>query len=151
MSEDTCAVTVIWPFVGRLPRFNRRSIEARALKGACLAPYLVDGDVVFFDRTLEAQDGDLVMVGMLYQLDRGGMIVAHQKIVRCDAVKQLRIIGEERFLCAADGAVSADAGHEVLGPVTGWYRRAWWRRPSPRKADFSCSGSRVRCAQPSPE
>lgn len=106
----------------------------RAIEGDCLAPWFRTGDVVWFDRKLEAKDCDVVVVSMPYR--RAGFIGGAGALKRMDAVKQLRIFDGEPFLCAADGYAHADA-HEILGPVEAWYRPGWWRRPPVRKMNFT--------------
>jgi hypothetical protein len=104
----------------------------RVVSEDCLAPYLCDGDAVMvaFDR--QPRDGDLVLVEMRYR--RAGMI-GEGSIRTRESLKQLRIVGGERFLCATDGGVSADP-HEILGTIVAWHRRRWWRRPSPTRMRF---------------
>lgn len=133
-------VRIIGPFVHFKHPRTFAATELRVIDGNCLAPWFRTGDVVWFDRKLEAKDGDLVVVSMLYR--RKGFIGGDGALKRLDAVKQLRIVDGERFLCTRDDYVSADS-HEILGPVEAWYRPGWWRRPSVKR--MRLAGPREPC------
>jgi len=105
----------------------------RVISENCLRPYLCDRDVVMIDFDRKPIDGDLVLVAMRYR--RAGFIGGEGSLKTQESCKQLRVVNGERYLCAADGDVSADP-HEILGTVVAWYRPGWWRRPSPKRMNF---------------
>lgn len=109
-----------------------RAEDWHAIEGSCLSPWFEDGDAVMVDRERAPRDGDIALCAMKYRRTSGA-IAGVGSIKICTAIKQLRVTADgERYLVATDGSVSADA-HEVLGTVVAWHRRAWWRRPSPRR------------------
>ncbi|MGQ0430118.1 MAG: S24 family peptidase [Gammaproteobacteria bacterium] len=109
--------------------------EARGVLGDCLSPYLNDGDVVWFDRTLEPRDGDLVLARIWYARE-----TTVQSWQEREAVKQLRFVDGRPFLVCNEGRLPADE-IEILGPVTAWYRPGWWKRPSVRTMRSPAAGS----------
>ncbi|MGQ0429645.1 MAG: hypothetical protein ACT4UQ_06920 [Gammaproteobacteria bacterium] len=117
-------------FVRPTARF-RSTAEARGVLGDCLSPYLNDGDVVWFDRTLKPQDGDLVLARIWYECETTGLPSWQER----DAIKVFRVLAGRPFLVCNEGRLPADE-IEVLGPVTAWYRPGRWRRPSPRRMRF---------------
>jgi hypothetical protein len=117
---------LLFPTGGTL-RFNRATAIPLLGQGDCLAPWLVEGDVAWYDPTIEPLNGDLVAVMMEYRRLSGG-----GDRVRLIAVKQLQISGSRRFLVCNQGCVMTD-NVEMLGTVTAWRRPGWWRRPSVRK------------------
>lgn len=115
--------TYVPAFVRRSPRFNSRTAEVVGIDGDCLRPWFLDGDLVWYDRTLEPLDRDLVLAEMRFISDD------ESEIELRPAIKQLRIINGERFLCCTDAWIEAD-WHTVVASVVGWHRSNWWRRPS---------------------
>ena len=51
-----------------------------------------------------------------------------------EAVKVLRMAGEQLFLCTLVGAVATDRS-QILGPVVAWHRKGWWKRPAVRRLE----------------
>jgi hypothetical protein len=143
-------IRVPWLFVRGRRRIRSLAAavnDGRVIAGDCLRPWIVDGDLVWFDRTVDPQDGDVVVASMLYRRFGCNLLGALQEIQRRDAVKQLRIVAGEKFLCAVDGAVNADA-HEILGPVIAWHRPGWWRRPAVKHMTFDLPVRIVDCSAP---
>lgn len=103
------------------------------IEGDCLRPYLLHGDHVLVDRSLEARDGDLVLITLPYE--RLGMLGA-QSSRYLSSIKQLRI-GEDgsRELTCADGTMVADRVH-VEGVVVCAVLSQWWSRFNLRKIVF---------------
>lgn len=130
---DVKSPATVNPFqIRRTARLNWRTAEGLVLVGTCLEPWFVAGDVVWFDRTIEPKDGDLVAALLWYESDAGGERAAVQRVT----VKQLRVAGRRKYLIAGDGFLHADAA-PVLGPIVAWHRPGWWRRPPVRKLHFS--------------
>jgi hypothetical protein len=118
----------VWPHCMRpVTREQARRLEVSAIDGNCLRPWLLTGDIVLIDRQIEPQPGDLVLCEMVYQRRGSGLGSATLPPVVRMSVKQLREVDGKRFLCAADGAISATP-HRVVGVVVGVQRRPSWRR-----------------------
>lgn len=118
--------------VRKTKRFNRTTAEPTLLEGNCLTPFLIDGDVVLFDRTLRPADGDVVVAKLWYEFREDP---ARPRYALHLSVKQLRAVAGRLYLVCGDGYLAADEV-EILGPVVGWHRPGWWRRPSMRRLSF---------------
>lgn len=107
-----------------LVRHFRKTLSptARAfeIRGNCLRPYFLSGDVVWVDQRAPMHTGQVVLCAMKYRTENG-------QIKTRRALKQLRFDAGELLLCCADGSVFADA-HEILAPVVAWYRPGCWKR-----------------------
>lgn len=133
-------VRVIPIFVRRTARYRSYTATGRGIVGACLAPYLQEGDAVFVDPTIEPRDSDLVCVLLSYIVEREhfrhgprGEEVVPATVARRESIKVLRIINGERWLVTLnDGAVRFEdmLDAEIVGTVTAWHRQRWWRRPA---------------------
>lgn len=117
-------------------RFDFSTATMLLVRGECLRPWLLEGDVVWFDATLEPRIGDLVACRLKYRCKEGPM---RGKAVELTAIKQLVKVGERLGLAAVEDVIDArDA--EILGPITATHRRGWWRRPAMRRLAFTQSG-----------
>jgi len=119
-----------WPFswcAVPITREIARRLDVGIAEGACLAPYLQAGDIVFVDREQEPKSGDLVSVAMRYAR-RGTALgdAVSAPIVR-QAVKQYQRVDGVDHLTSADGSVPASA-HTITGVVVAVQRRPSWRR-----------------------
>jgi hypothetical protein len=134
------------PVTGKLPRFmygmrpTRSFVRATALplllRGPCLKPWFTEGDVVWFDPTLDPRDCDIVAFEIYYECTIDG----ERRCVQQKSVKQFRILDgapftSRRFLVCDEGYLDA-TDIKLLGPVTAWHRPKWWRRPAVRHLDF---------------
>jgi hypothetical protein len=124
----------VWrPLKRKLPRYYPKAQHvASVIVGDCLRPWLLPGDIVWSDPTLEPEDGDVVLVSMLY---RRANFIGAGGTMRRDAVKQLRIRDGVSWLDSHDGC-TADPRHEIIGPVVMYYR-GWRFRPALRDMRFN--------------
>lgn len=124
-------------FIERLPRFYRPHVlQAFTIAGDCLRPWLLPGDVVLADPTLDPVDGELVLVNMKYRRN-GGITLGVGVTYRTEpAIKQLVLVEDAPpMLAFATGAVKTDH-HDVVGPIVAVSRRGWRRAPL-KDMDFS--------------
>ncbi|MGQ0430116.1 MAG: hypothetical protein ACT4UQ_09305 [Gammaproteobacteria bacterium] len=137
------AVRIVVPFIRyrdrkaayQVKRAGRLEPERwRVIREDCLRPWLLTDDAVMIDFDRAPADGDLVLVEARYRR-AGAILLGDASIVTIEAIKQLRIVNGEQFLCCSEGAVSA-AAHRIVGVVVAWHRPGWWRRPSPRRMRF---------------
>lgn len=129
------------------PRFYGKSpgLTAGRIVGDCCRPWILPGDLVLIDTCLDPEHGELVMVNMRYRrpVSSSGFMVGGGTTYRYEkAIKQLLIVDGVQYLACATGAVPADAGHEILGPIVAFSRRGWRREPM-TNIDFSLSVEQV--------
>lgn len=106
-------------------------LECLPAAGNCLRPWVTDGDLLLFARSLEARPRDLVVHSTLVEI-RAGLGTAGRTLTLLGA-KHLKLDGVGRpWLTSADGAYRAGAEHAVIGPVVAVVRLPglpWRRRP----------------------
>lgn len=133
--------TVAWwlicvPFFTRTfrPPSAKPKVSALVCAGACLRPWLDDGDVVVYDTALVPVSGDLVVTRTWFDV-RAGLGTKARRIPLYGA-KQLRIdAAGRRWLTCADGSY-LDTDHEIVGVATSCARRPWRKPPPMSELEF---------------
>jgi hypothetical protein len=102
--------------------------------GDCLAPWFTDGDWTWYTPNLEPQHGDLVAVDIEFR--RLSEDTGERTWLTC--VKRYeRLHGWMPQLVCNQGAVALSGKtHRILGVITAWRRRHWWKRPAVRNMNF---------------
>jgi hypothetical protein len=107
-------------------RHRGQSTHFAGIAGTCLAPWLKEGDSVWWDQHLEPTDGDVIALRVHFR-SAADVAMGTKPVLM---LKQYRLVDGKEWLACNDGWTRIRLDDmEILGVITAWHRHGDDRSP----------------------